>query len=299
MGYQERDYYRDDAPDDPLGLRSMSATAKLIILTVLVFIVDLFFGGDDHRVLSALELHADVWTQPWYYFQFLTYGFAHNPRNIQHILGNMIGLWVFGRLLEERLGSTFLVRYYLISIVFCGLVWAARHYLMGEVLAEMSGASGGVVAVIILFCLKNPHATLLDKVLLPIPAWVIGVLIVAADLFGVQLGQKDPSARVAFDAHLAGAGFAVIAWLLKINFGYGTFLDRPGRWVKSMRGLFKRKPALRVHAETHESEDDDDALEREGDRILAKISTHGDASLTAKERRTLEQYSRLMRAKRK
>ncbi|WP_425618702.1 rhomboid family intramembrane serine protease [Anatilimnocola sp. NA78] len=299
MGYQERDYYRDDAPDDPLGLRAMSATAKLIVLTVLVFLVDLFFGGPKHTITNALALYPTVWVEPWYFFQCLTYGFVHSEFNIQHILGNMIGLWIFGRLLEEKQGGAYLVRYYVSAIILCGLVWSARHFFLLNESGPLVGASGGVTAVIILFCLKNPRATMLDKVLIPVPAWVLGVLIVAADLFGVQMGAKQPGERVAFDVHLTGAAFAVLVWALRLNFGRGTFLDTPGRWIKNVQGWFKRRPALRVHSETHESDDDDDALEREGDRILAKISQHGDGSLTAKERRTLEQYSRLMRAKRK
>ncbi|QDU27679.1 intramembrane serine protease GlpG [Anatilimnocola aggregata] len=299
MGYQERDYYRDDAPDDPLGLRAMSVTAKLIVLTVLVFLVDLFFGGPEHRITKALALWPEVWVKPWYFFQVLTYGFVHSSTNVQHILGNMIGLWVFGRLLEEKQGGAYLVRYYLASIMICGLAWAARHYFLLHEMGPLLGASGGVTAVIILFCLKNPRATMLDKVLIPVPAWILGALIVLADLFGVQMGPKEEGSRVAFDVHLTGAAFAVLVWALKINFGRGTFLDSPGRWLKNLRNRFKSRPALRVHSEPHEGDDDEDVLEREGDRILAKISQHGDASLTAKERRTLEQYSRLMRAKRK
>lgn len=301
MGYQERDYYRDDdGPQDPLGLRNMSATAKLIIVTVLIYLVDLFMGGDKHQITHALDLHADLWQRPWDYYQFLTYGFVHDPSNIQHILGNMLGLWIFGKLLEEKMGGAGLVRYYLCAIVFCGLVWAARHYYMPRPeLNVMNGASGGVVACIILYCVRNPHATMLDKVLLPVPAWVIGSLFVLSDLFGVELRKTD--GNTAFDAHLAGAAFAVIVWALKINFGRGSFFDAPGRWLRKLTGWFKGRPNLRVHTDSAYGgrDDDDDDLEREADRILAKISSQGDASLTKKERSTLEQYSRLMRDKRK
>lgn len=302
MGYQERDYYREEGPDDPLGLRAMSTTAKLILLTVLVYLVDLFFGGVDHRIAKVLDLQANVWARPWEVWQLLTYGFVHSTFSIQHILGNMIGLWVFGRLLEEKLGGAFLVRYYLVAIVFCGLVWSLRHYFLGVPTGPLLGASGGVVAVIILFCLKNPRATMLDKVLIPVPAWVLGSLIVAADIFGVQLGPKEENAKVAFDVHLAGAAFAAGVWALRLNFGHGTWLDAPGRWLRKAQSWFKGRPNLRVHSEPASSNrggDEDDDLEVEGDRILAKISSQGDASLTAKERRTLEQYSRLMREKRK
>jgi membrane associated rhomboid family serine protease len=298
MGYQERDYYRDeDGPQDPLGLRTMSATAKLIIVTVLVYLVDLFFGGENHEITKVLTLHSDVWLRPWDYYQFLTYGFVHDTGKIQHILGNMLGLWVFGKLLEEKMGGAALVRYYLCAIVFAGLVYAARHYFF-QMGGSIIGASGGVVACVVLFCLRNPRATMLDKVLLPIPAWVFGALFVLADLFGVELRKTD--GNTAFDAHLAGAAFALGVWALKINFGYGSWFDAPGRWLRKVAGWFKGRPNLRVHTDSaYSGRNDDDDLEREGDRILAKISSQGDASLTKKERTTLEQYSRLMRNKHK
>lgn len=296
MGYQERDYYREEGPEDPLGLRGMSATAKLILVTVLVYLVDMFFGGDNHVVTNALKLHADVWLRPWEYYEFLTYGFLHDPQNLQHILGNMIGLWVFGKLLEDRMGPAGLVRFYICALLFCGLVWAGRHYfLLGE-RGGCLGASGGVIACIILFCAQNPRATMLDKVLLPVPAWVVGTLYILSDLFGVEFRKKDGS--TAFDAHLAGAAFAIAVWALKINFGRGSWLDKPGAWLRKIGRMFKGRPNLRVHQDSG-PDDDMDQIEREGDRILAKIMSQGDASLTAKERKTLDQYSRLMREKRK
>jgi membrane associated rhomboid family serine protease len=300
MGYQERDYYREEGTEDPLGLKSMSATAKLIAITVFVYLVDLFFGGTGHKINELLLLHADVWSQPWNYYQFLTHGFIHSPLDIKHILGNMIGLWVFGRVLEERVGSAFLVRFYLLAIVVAGMAWAAHNYLTGNIHGECLGASGGVMAVIVLFCAKYPKATFFDKVIMPIPAWAIGVLYVAMDLYGLQFGNRsDDGTKVAYDAHLAGAAFALVIWFFQVNLGRGSVLDAPGNLLRQLTGGMKRRPPLRVHSELPETDDEDELLEREGDRILAKISTQGDGSLTAKERRTLEQYSRLMRAKRK
>jgi membrane associated rhomboid family serine protease len=300
MGYQERDYYREEGADDPLGLRALSMTTKIIIVTVIVFLADLFLGGSEHRITEALLLHADWWRRPWEFYQLLTSGFVHDHQSIRHIVGNMIGLWMFGRMLEERWGGIGLLRYYLISIVFCSLVWSARHYfLLNEEHARCLGASGGVMACIILYCLLNPRATMLDKVLLPVPVWVIGAIYVTIDLLGIQFGNEPGKPKTAFDAHLAGAAFAVAVWALKINFGRNAWLDAPGRWLRPLTNWLKRRPSLRVHRESSQELDELDALEIEGDRILAKISSDGDASLTAKERRTLEKYSRLMREKRK
>jgi membrane associated rhomboid family serine protease len=302
MGYQERDYYREEGTDDPLGIRSLSMTTKIIIATALVYLVDMFFGGDNHAVTRQLGLHADWWINPWNFYQLLTHGFTHDWQNIQHILFNMLGLWFFGRMLEERWGGLGLLQYYLLSIVFCGLVWSGRHYfLMGDENGWCVGASGGVTAVIILFCLYYPQARVL-LMFFPMPAWAAGLLIVLMNVAGIDFKPPvEGKPETAFDAHLAGAVFALAVWALKIDFSRWKLINIPGGWLRKVKGWFKSRPNLRVHTDApyHDDHDEDDNLVIEGDRILAKISTQGDASLTAKERRTLEQYSRLMRDKRK
>lgn len=298
MGYQERDYYREEGTDDPLGIRSLSMTTKIIIVTALAYLVDLFFGGPLHTVTAHLALKADWWLQPWKAYQLLTYGFAHDSQKINHILFNMIGLWFFGQMLEQRWGGLGLLKFYLVSIVVCGLFWSARHFFFGIPTGGLIGASGGVTACIIMFCLLYPQARVY-MLIFPMPAWVAGLLIIASNVAGIDFQPADANkSRTAFDVHLVGAAFAAIVWALKIDFGRWKWFNIPGGWLRKVQGWFKSRPNLRVHSDTGYQDDDDD-LEAEGDRILSKISTQGDASLTTKERRTLEQYSRLMRDKRK
>ncbi len=64
-----------------------------------------------------------------------------------------------------------------------------------------------------------------------------------------------------------------------------------------MRGMFKRKPKLRVHREEDE-ESVPTRDEAEADRLLEKIHRQGQSSLTAKEQKFLENYSRRVREKR-
>ncbi len=299
MGYQERDYYREEGTDDPLGIRSLSMTTKIIIVTALVYLVDLFFGGELHTITGQLALRANWWLRPWYGYQLLSYGFAHDPYKINHILFNMVGLWFFGQMLEQRWGGRGLLKFYLVSIVFCGLFWSARHFFFGVPTGPLVGASGGVTACIIMFCLLYPQARVF-MLIFPMPAWVAGLIIIASNVAGIDFKPAENGGpRTAFDVHLAGAAFAAIVWGLKIDFGRWKWFNIPGgSWWRRIKGWFKSRPNLRVHSDVVDP-DDDDQLEAEGDRILAKISTQGDASLTAKERRTLEQYSRLMRDKRK
>jgi hypothetical protein len=119
---------------------------------------------------------------------------------------------------------------------------------------------------------------------IPMPAWVLGVLMVLADMLGgigATAGQN-----IAYEVHLAGAAFAFLYYRQRWNFGRLL----PGRlswpWLRS-------RPSLRIHqpgADKPDSESEN--REQEVDRILEKIHREGEGSLTRKERRTLETASR-------
>ena len=225
----------------------------------------------------------------WY--QFLTAGFAHDPENLWHIMGNMFGLYVFGRPLEERYGPREFLRFYLVAPVsrndhlgsFVVTSRAVRPYCLG--------ASGGVTAAIILFCLLFPKATLLLFFAIPIPAWLFGVFLVATDLFGHN--EPGSGVQVAFDVHLTGALFALAYWYFGWNFGRLPGLAQLSRLFASPKRWVKPGPSLKVH----DPEEYYDNLDAEADRLLEKVNRDGLSSLTDKERRVLEDYSRRTRQK--
>src|SRR5262245_15178680 len=199
MGYQERDYYRDDTGEE--GFQIKSWTVRLIIVNCAVFLANaLTMQGSKGLLAPLLELHGNAIVEPKLWYQFLTYGFVHNTDSLWHIVGNMIGLWVFGRAIEERYGGKEFLRYYLIAVVLGGIVWSLRQYLfVGSFLRAGEpawltcvGASGGVTALIVLYCLLYPRNTLLLFFAIPTPAWMVGILIVASDLTGAWGGQVLP-----------------------------------------------------------------------------------------------------------
>lgn len=308
MGYQERDYYRDDSPES--GFQIKSWVVRLIIINCVVFLANALTTSFDpasdigqNRLTYALAVYGNTIVQPWYWWKFLSAGFAHNPLAIWHVAGNMIGLYVFGRPIEEKLGSKEFLRFYLLAIVLGSVIWSARQYLtVGPALngwARMFGASGGVTALIVLFCLQNPRATLLLFFAIPMPAWMFGILVVVSDLTGTRLpGHRLEN--IAFDVHLVGAALAAVYWSLGLNFGRVPGMRELSTGWKKVTGLFRSRPQMRVHRQDDDDDEElDDRLEAEGDRLLAKIAREGEASLSAQERRTLENYSRRMREKRR
>jgi membrane associated rhomboid family serine protease len=289
MAFQDRDYYRGTAETGYVT----SMVVKLIIINgIVLFIAAVLFPQQDSRgsnqVASLLGVHADTIVRPAYWWQFLTAGFMHDPKALNHILFNMLGLYCFGRPLEERFGRREFLRFYLITVVLGFIVWSASHYFVFPLnrQAVCFGASGGVTAVTILFCLLYPRATVLASFLFPVPAWLIGIVIVANDLLGT-------SNSVAYDVHLVGAAFALGYWYFGWNFGRLPGLDSVSRVFASRKKWFKPRPPLKVH----DPEQYYDNLDAEADRLLEKVAQNGLSSLTNQERRTLEDYSRRTRQK--
>lgn len=290
MGLSDRDYARDEPRGFFLG-GERTMTTNLILINVGVFLVDLiFFQGT--LSLDDLALRGDLFQKPWQFWQLLTYGFAHDPINKFHIVGNMLGLYFFGREIEGIYGRKEFLRLYLSLIVLSGLVYVLSITVTEpeEIRKKFAviGASGAVVGIIILFAWHYPRKTILLAMVVPVPAWIAGCIIVGQDVYGAMQNQYGHGGTVACSVHLAGAALATIYY--KTGWNLGRML--PARFSL---GSLKPRPKLRLH----DPEMDAISLEAEVDRILAKISEQGESSLTGTERKTLERASRRYQQRRR
>jgi membrane associated rhomboid family serine protease len=301
MGIYDRDYYRDDRE----GFRfhgPRTVIGALLLVNIGIWLVDRLASSQSGMVGTIgekLALHVASLTHWQYLWQLLTYGFIHASRP-DHILLNLFTLWMFGRDIESKYGAKEFLRLYLFLIVASGLIWAVVNRLSGTTDASVVGASGAVVGVVMLYALNFPRRTVLLFFILPAPAWVMGVLLIVANLaesLGVaqSLGTHgSDSFQVACSVHLAGA---VLAYLyFRFHWNLGRLVPRG--W--SLDWLKPRTP-LRIHdpAQDQEEPQDPDAdLGEEVDRILEKIHREGEARLTRKERRTLVNASRQYQRKR-
>jgi membrane associated rhomboid family serine protease len=293
MGLYDRPYYREEEPRSfQLGLgRERSMVINLILINVAVFVVDLLSKGFGERnwLSFLLALRAEDLIHPWYWWRFISYGFAHSPANAFHVIGNMLGLFIFGREVESVYGRGAFLRMYLTAIGLGSIAWATKEYLLlGNPESSLIGASGAVTAVIILFALHFPNRTVLFMLVIPVPAWVIGVMLIAYNLLAFPASVAEGGGRIAFDVHLVGAGYGLFYYFYRLDF--------TSIWPRSISwDVLKRKPKLRVHR----PDAPNSKLDVEADRVLDKLHREGADSLSPKERRTLEEYSRRMRQKRR
>jgi len=292
VGIYERDYYRQGRGGFSFPM-PQSAVAAIVVANVVVYILEMLAVSPDHpniivewfaftaAPISKFDFvaHVDTICRPLLWWQFFTYGFLHDPRTLQHILFNMLTLFFLGRDVEDWYGTKEFVRLYCVMLVVAALAATAIYYVTNEP-ASCIGASGAIAGVVVLYALNFPRRTLLVFFVIPVPAWLLGILAIGYDLMGV-LGHAEKG--VGYGAHLGGSAFALMYFFQRWNLSrlsFGNF-----SWIR-----LPHRPKLRIHEPDHEL--DELPAEDEVDRILEKIHREGEASLTRKERQILETASR-------
>lgn len=141
----------------------------------------------------------------------ITYQFLHG--GVGHLLANMVALFVFGGVVEDRLGHVRFAVLFLGSGIVAALLQGAMFPESTTALVGASGAIGGVMgAYLALF--PRHRITMLTPVFLPIRlrAWIIIVVWLAVQIYMTLNTGEDSS--VAWWAHIGGfgVGFIVGGW---------------------------------------------------------------------------------------
>lgn len=280
MGIYDRDYYRNDEPlnkrSGPLGIFSWSAVATIITINVILFFTNGLLYPENNQLTEALLMKSGALKHPLQWYTLITYGFAHSPIGFMHILFNMLGLFMLGPPVERRYGKKEFFLFYFAALFIGGLIWGLFNLNSNT---GMLGASGAVTAVVILFILNYPHTYLYLFGVIPMPAWLAGLLFVGLDMFGAFGNHLPGSGNIAHDVHLSGAAFALIYFFAKVRFSSIFSISH-----------FRRKPKIRIYPADPIGFRSD--MEKEVDRLLRKINDHGEESLTREERQTLREASR-------
>lgn len=169
------------------------------------------------RLLWAVHVFGFIPSE-WYRYAGLTLitsMFLHG--GLLHLAVNMYFLLVFGDNVEERLGST----RYLIFYLLAGLVGGVAHGL-GEPRSDVPaiGASGAISGVLALYALAFPGARVTIGVVyyfmpryLEMPAWLAFLFWVGWQLL-LALLQVEGVGSVSALAHLGGAATGVLWYIL-------------------------------------------------------------------------------------
>ena len=286
----ERPYMRDDYPREKTSAFTwlLAAIAGAFVLELVL--VSPWFGVSGQLVRGlAVTIRglADgrIWT-------FSTYWLLHSPRNLLHVACVLAGLYTLGRELEPALGRRRFVALFASATVMGGLLWSAVNWNTGGVLM---GASAGVCGCLALYAALHPNREFGFLLFFFFPVTFkpkhVALGLMAVDLFAFGfyeiIGNAPPFAY-APSAHLGGmmAGWIFFRYLSRPARPFtaprhGTespaWLNRAARPGADSAPQPRSEPGSRAH------------LRAEVDRILDKINSHGFGSLSAAEKRVLDE----------
>lgn len=261
-------------------------TRLLVITAGMQLLLETVLTSPEIRAVLAMD-PAGFGSRPW---GAVTYLFVHG--GILHLAANMLGLYIFGTPVEDRMGSRAFILYYL----YCG-VGAAMFSLLLSVASHQApilGASGAVLGLAVAFATYWPDAEV-QVLLIPIPikARTLVLALAAMDLVFALLIPDG----VAHEAHLGGM---LAGWL---------FFRAQALTQRRPPPLPRQQPERVVMVQqTAGGRDSDprgsqasrpmgprpgtDPVAAEVDRVLDKISAKGIGSLTPEERRFLDEVSK-------
>lgn len=195
------------------------AVQNLLIANCVVFLAMTLLDKIRIYELFALFPVPSPFFEIW---QPVTYMFMHG--DLSHLFFNMFALWMFGRGLEQELGTKRFLIYYLVCGIGAGLVQLGMAQIDLMRLPETSlayqqylwtptvGASGAVFGLLLAFGMLHPNATIM-LLIPPIPMkakWFVIIYGLLELFFGVS-GRMD---SVAHFAHIGGMfwGWLLLMW---------------------------------------------------------------------------------------
>ncbi len=214
------------------AVSQMSGILTIILITT--GIVSWWSFQDSNRKEKLmLKPFAVVQRQEWY--RILTHGFIH--ADTTHLFFNLFVLWQFGSAVESRLlmntgnpalslpGNYSFVMLYVGGLFIASLPALYKHSQNPGY--SSLGASGAVSAVMMAYILYFPTSKLLLFFIIPMPAFVAGILFFAYESFM----NKKGGSRIAHDAHLWGALFGAA-------FAFASDDTVPQALLQSIQSIF-------------------------------------------------------------
>jgi membrane associated rhomboid family serine protease len=266
---------------NPFGITLTPWVKRLLIANSVVFLLTWAFGLERSLAFVPAEFLSRPWTV-------LTCMFVH--ANFFHLLFNMLGLLFFGPVLEDRWGSREFIKFYLL----CGFAGGLFSLLFPHI--GIVGASAAIYGVLVAFAMYWPDNPIYIWGIFPIKAkWLVTFMVALSVFYTVSGGQSG----VAHLAHLGGAAAAFL--YIRSPFAppeWGNVYGSPKRKKRRWWSFLDRR---RLKVETTPAQTKAPARPagrqpEEIDVILDKISAGGIGSLTADERRLLEEASRRFRS---
>ncbi|MFO0873321.1 MAG: rhomboid family intramembrane serine protease [Phycisphaerales bacterium] len=249
------------------------------------------------------------------FWRLIGFQFLHDHSTPMHLLFNMLGLYFFGGIVEERLGGKRYLAFYLLCGIFGALMFMLLNVLgiVGTIIwgnsfrvpfllfhdlqTPLIGASAGVFGVIMAGAYLVPDEEVLLFYLIPMRLDRLAYGLVALSLLSLAISSPNAGGEAAhLGGAIAGAYFIRRQHHLHGFFDFAGRIDPTSRRNRARRarakgGADQPRPTGSAASRSPGRPDAGSSRAAEVDRILDKISAHGMASLTEMERRTLNEAS--------
>jgi membrane associated rhomboid family serine protease len=257
---------------------------------------------------SLFAFRAGPLSETWW--SAFTYMFLH--AGLWHLAMNMYTLYLFGPRLEHLWGARSFTLFYL----WCGIGGAVFHALFGG-LAFMVGASAAIFGVMLAYAMHWPKDEIYFFGVIPMR---VSTLVLMLGLLNLFMGYTaGGSGGVAYFAHLGGFAFGFLYLKKPQHVSIDQLRQRVSPAPDVADDMTPRpapKPSTR---QRHRDEVDEIVAQskaavgkrvqlvpgkkpesrgdkaEELDRVLDKISQHGLSSLTAGEKKLLDEMSKQLR----
>lgn len=234
----------------------------------------------------------------------LTSGFIH--ADWPHLGWNALSFYLFARTIEAVYGVTTLLVVYFAGILGGSLLSLVVH--RQEAGYRALGASGGVCGVIFAYIFLLPDSVIYVLFAIGIPAYVYAIIFLVTSF----IAHRRRSDNIGHDAHLGGAIVSLLTatamypekvfaapWMFAGVLGLsiailGLLLRDPGHLFE-FRLSFGEPPQGNQRYQRYDEARSRREKMEEIDRLLDKVAAQGIGSLSAAERKRLEQHSEDLR----
>lgn len=169
----------------PFPYKFFNATLYLVGINILMFFVTMRFPN----LQIYLSLCPGLIVYYKMFWQFISYMFIHG--GLQHLLFNMLALFVFGIQLERALGSKEFLLLYFVCGIFSGLCSFGVFWFTGVQKVMLMGASGAIYALLLAYAVVFPKSIIYIWGLIPVPAPILVLVYALIEIFSEVFGSAD------------------------------------------------------------------------------------------------------------
>ena len=281
MGIYDRDYSRPDyeqqqgPPNLQMRFPQLTPVVKwLLILNVGIYLLGIIIEPLGLLIYEWLSVDSTNLSRSLQLWRLIGYQFLHDPTNPWHIILNMVGLYFLGPTLERFWHSKKFLYFYLT----CGAAGGMFYLLLANLGVVhpgfLVGASGAILGMLAACAILFPQFVVFF-LFFPVPIRIAAVILTFLYIMNIFSGTANAGGDVAHLAGMAvGAGYVYLWPRLKNRYKPASPSDD---WEKRFKAYSE--------------------LQKEVDRILVKVNEQGIASLTKKEKKILEEATKLEQMK--